>query len=119
MVMSFIRNIFGRSERDEYQLTQEELDSIHNMVQRRLEEERMEKITRVMTTEATRKDDTNFWTVTVDYEETRTDPKGKSDKASVGAKSISGNLDSAIADAWYTIATILHQQVVIYFNSKQ
>lgn len=107
MVMDFIKDVFGNSSReDEYKLTDEEMSNVNNLIQRRIAEQKMERITRVMTTDAVKKD-SNFWTVSVDYEEKRVDDKGEQDVASVGCRSISKDLDMAISDAFFTLSTIL------------
>ena len=107
MVMDFIKGIFGKSSReDDYKLTDEEMNNVNNLIQRRIAEQKMERITRVMTTDAVKKN-TNLWMVSVDYEEKRVDDKGKQDVASLGCKSISKDLDMAISDAFFTLSTIL------------
>lgn len=107
MITDFIKGLFGKSSREEvYKLTDDEMAVIRNTIERRVAEQEMERITRVMTTDAVKKD-SNFWTVSVDYEEKRVDDKGKQDIASVGCKSISKDLDMAISDAFFTLSTIL------------
>jgi len=108
MILDFVRGIFGKSKREElYKLSDEEMGTIKNLVERRLEEEKMERIIRTMTTDSTKSKDTGFWTVTVEYKEQRFDDDGESETTSIGAKSISKNLDSAITDGWFTISTML------------
>lgn len=119
MVMEFIKGLFGKSSReDTYDLTKEELDNVTNLIERRIAEQKLERITRVMTTDSI-KSEGGFWTVALTYEEERIDEKGESDKADVGCKSISRDLDMAISDAYFTLQTILAEVGGDLFRLKE
>lgn len=108
MIRDFIRGIFGKSKREElYKLSEEEMNTVKDIIERRTEEEKQERITRIMKTDSVKSDPSGFWTVDVEYKETRIDPAGEKDVASVGAKSICRNLDTGITDAWFTVSNIL------------
>jgi len=107
MVMEFVKGVFGKSKKEYYPLSKEDLDKIKKIVERRVTEQEMERIKRTMITDAAKNKDTNTWTVDVTYEEHRVNSEGESEKASIGSKSIGMNLDTAISDAWFTISTII------------
>lgn len=120
MIKSFIRGIFGKSSKDElYSLSSEELSTVKSIIERREEEEKMARITRVMTTDSVQSKLTKSWTVTATYVEERIDKEGESKIASIGSKSIGSDLDSSIADVWFTISTILEPFAGDLFKMKE